>query len=354
MNKQKTKNILWGIAAVVVMIVAILFRPQPEVEIPPEILNPSQLENTSAAGTSFELVQLKSKFDVIATDTGLARYMKSNGTTYAELKADILKELTDVKFLTNKAGDRYYMFTGHEIYSAVHTGDEYYLGIAPNSVFNFILSGNQIIPVNPVDMYSLSEYFYNAESMIYDEITPNRIYIFNTQEEADKFQEQYDNGQAVLNGEREREDGQIILDGRLLPCKWTRLSTGINIPMAEFVEYLYTNSYINEYSSSVIVNSTSPEGSNLKSFTFPTNKTPTEFLEGYEVNENMTFVEPEIYEGQIRGTYDIAIGAEYNLPIDSLMAAFGWEVYMDTENKTLIIVTDKSNVSDMFKIKPTI
>lgn len=280
---------------------------------------------------------------------GLQRFLDSNATTISSEKELKLADFDTVVPMENEAGN-VYTFTGHQVYLGTYKAG-FYQGFPPNALIPFIVSGFEIIPIDLIDVNNITKHNINASGMIYKEGTAERIYVVDSEAERDLALEMLDAAKPILNSEEKPAKGQIILDGRLLPCVWTEVSDKPYVPIGEVAKYLYTNSYVDEHAVAATVNSTSANGVHLKTQNFPTLYTPTSIRNNYDIVNGV--ITAYSSDTGVTESYEIAVGENLHLSIESLNTVFGWDFYLDEDENLLVIITDESNLTDNFIVKPS-
>lgn len=72
--------------------------------------------------------------------------------------------------------------------------------------------------------------------LVRKEFTGERIYVVRSNQELDEYNEAWDKGQKILNGEETGSNGDIILNGRLLSCKYQLINGEYYIPLKDVGE----------------------------------------------------------------------------------------------------------------------
>lgn len=194
--------------------------PQPAGSAPAGVADGGSAETnggSTANGPSF--VKLNSRFAAVNENAGYARYLEHNQRTAREDLELNLAGFEDVQVYTNEeSGGHYITYSGHTVYRGRYPSG-YYWGKSPDEPFLFFISGSQPIPLK--DEYSCSyvnSFIRNTGANLYVEGEALRIYGVYSQEDVEEFHQHYEAGQAVLRGEMPAQKGQLVLDGRLIPC----------------------------------------------------------------------------------------------------------------------------------------
>ena len=256
---------------------------------------------------------------------------------------------------TDADGNPMKTFTGHTVYTGKAITGAY--GYDPGTIFDFIVSGNDIIPVVG-DMYGnfdIEAINPDALSMLYDE-NGKRVYVLDTQEEIDEAKYQWEQGQKVLNGELKPEEGSVVLDGRLLQkTKWVEheYAGGYGIEMSNLVDEMLNQSYADHFESCVYI--WSQEGGSIweSAETIPARDYQDtynifKFDKDYKFSMQVREVD-EMWGDGFEGSeerYFVLYGLSYIGEAKMLVDAFGWEITV--EDGVMYIVTDETNVSDNF------
>lgn len=72
--------------------------------------------------------------------------------------------------------------------------------------------------------------------LVRKEFTGERIYVVRSNQELDEYNEAWEKGQKILNGEETGSSGDIILNGRLLSCKYQFVNGEYYIPLKDVGE----------------------------------------------------------------------------------------------------------------------
>jgi hypothetical protein len=173
-----------------------------------------------------------------------------------------------------------------------------------------------------------------------------------SEEEKARAEDALAKAKPYLNGEKVADTPTIIIDNKLLPAQWKEIVGEKHLPMREVIEFLYTDSFVDEVTKSIMIHSTSSQDLKLKSQSFPTSLSPIDVLRGHSYKDG--YIAAASTESTTDVTLlELAMGDEYLMPIENLQKAFGWEFFEDRTGNLLVIVTDGSNLSEEFIVKPT-
>ena len=181
------------------------------------------------------------------------------------------------------------------------------------------------------------------------EFTGKRIYVFETNEELEDAQKAWDNGQAILNGEVSDENA-LIVNGRLV--------TGANVQNVDeewYIPLLYVASVVNP---DLYVNNTEAQTLTIPlqgtyagaTITVPYalrgvgSQAATDTFEAGNYNSNLG--EGTSNEVYWTDTFRAGDGNACYVPASELSRYTGWYIY--TNGNTIHVVTDETDVSDLF------
>lgn len=279
--------------------------------------------------------------------SGYSNYLKNNNLTIKDETEKALEAFEAYEKEYNKDGMPLTTFTGHQVY--IGNYKQYTHGIAPEKVVRFIISGSTVIPLNYFDINDYNKYIYTGDSILYKEGTTERIYLVENQAEVDKMEDAYAQAQKILSGEVAPEKGQLILDGKLLPCSWKEEYGDYYIPMKEIIPYLMTGSSINETDKTLYLVS-NYEGCKSRAVILPSLSSSEAVKSRFNMAENGEVVIRN-KEGAERAINVELPTMSYAMKINSLIDLFGWEFYMDENENVMVIVTDESNLTQNYIVR---
>ena len=203
----------------------------PEHTITGDIAN----KNTSTKNSFIELTKIIAKEPNNTDKNGYKEYIRPDGISNYELYKESIQAENLVPF-GNENNENYTLNTGHTIYvrelesseitdeesdtpvntsSTTESDDNEILEEAnTDNLQKCIVSGEEVYDI---DNYTYEIKYPNSFAQLRKEESCERIYIYNSKEDYDQAIKNRDDGQAILNGEKEPYANCVILNGSLVP-----------------------------------------------------------------------------------------------------------------------------------------
>lgn len=326
--KRMPDDTVWIYGAVGIILVLLfllvnlfLYRDKEEPIVPVSVSESTVESETSSSSNDTNAIETEfEKIEFGLEDTMEGRSGFFDLTEYQE-GATKSREALDLVPVTEGNVRSY---SGHQIYHS-QTNDR-----------DYIISGTIPIPVDNKDDYS-------GNGFLREEDTGKLIHVFGNASDAESFLKQFEEGQKILNGTEESEEGMVIIDGSLTPYSFRRSGSSIYINLEEIVPLVSTMTYYDETMGymTVYVN-------DFVSVMLLTNSA-NESLQA-TFNTNGRYFQFSSWNGERFECWIPLLDAiTPELDIEYASQMFGWQFY--TDGKALSIVTDPLNVSDLVAIR---
>lgn len=241
------------------------------------------------------------------------------------------------------------LYTGHTIYSRLNTGTAESVNHDNTGNWRYIKNGYDLLELNAFDNIPEDEGY-----LLRKENSDERIRLFDTQEELDKANKAWEDGQAILNGQTDEIQGGIILDGCLLDgITWQVGSLysdeSIYVPLKDIALSFSSGSY---ETTTGVLHIPTYEGCGDASIEIPSTKSVgfENEVQAFHINEdNKTWHynawgDGALWEDDFRLTTD-----NFYMPAEWASRLTGWTFYFD--GVMLNIVTEPCNVNNNFILR---
>lgn len=254
------------------------------------------------------------------------------------------KRFADTWCVSENAVPGLLTFLGNQVYA-----------VPTSAITNTPVADGQEDPTVYVQLYGYSPNIVDADGYVRNtgiwmrqEFTGKRIYVFETQEEVDAAQEAWEKGQAILNGD-DTTDGSLIVNGRLVTGGYPKcVNDEWYVPLTYVAYAVNPSLFRNDTSQNVL---TIPLQGHYAGATVSVPyslgspglyKTETFEAGNYSANLGEGTVDDNYWTDEFR-TGD---GNACYVPASELSRYTGWYIY--TNGKSVHVVTDETDVSDIF------